>query len=423
VKSKLFGIFIIIIISSTLVFPSGFSISEGGARAVGMGNAFVAVADNISTIFYNPGGAPFLDKTEILVGGYLLSTSNDFSGANPYPGEGVEEEAISQQFIIPNVYAGTKLGKRIFLGFGLSVPYGLGAKWDDNWSGKYISTNTEVQAFDLTPTIGFKISKNISIGASYIYRVSKVFTDKKIPFVDPFTFQVKDVAFLHMSSDYSHADGYRVGALLKTGNFNFGLSYMSKIKINYEGNAKFDLIPTGNQSLDTLIAGSFPKNETPGETSMVFPALITAGVAMRLDDGFTLSAQAELAKWSQYKELKIEFNEYPQFSQTIEKYYKDTYIFRFGAEKKVSDKFTVRAGYYFDPPANELKSLGPDLPDSTKHGICFGLSYKLGKILVDFGNTFLIFEDRSTSGENLNNFNGSYSSFIFISGINISFKI
>ncbi len=405
----------------SLIFSGGFSLFEGSARAVGMGESFVAVADDLSALFYNPGGAAFYEGMGFSVGGFLIFPSTEFTGANPYPGEGVEETAVSQTFLIPNFYFGKKLGKRIFLGMGLSVPFGLGVKWDEKWSGRYITTNTEVQAIDLTPTLAIKVSENIGIAASFIYRNSKLYNDQMIPFINPLNLAVIDVAKLHLESNMSHGTGFRLGTLLKFNKFNFGVMYSSKITIDYEGDAEFKLISTGNPLLDAMIASKFPSKAT-GKTSLVFPSMVSGGFSTTIFEGFLFTASVDYMKWSQYNELKIEFEDYPMFSKTVEKHYRDTYTFRFGVEKKVSDKFTIRAGYYYDQGAPELVSLGPDLPDSDKHGITFGISYKIGKTIIDFGNSIVLFKDISTEGMNEDNFNGTYKSYAFISGVNLRFN-
>jgi len=40
-------------------FGAGFHIHDQGAKAMGMGNAFVAQADDPSALFYNPAGIAF----------------------------------------------------------------------------------------------------------------------------------------------------------------------------------------------------------------------------------------------------------------------------------------------------------------------------------------------------------------------------
>jgi len=420
VKKRIF-IFILMIVSVSFLFSGGFSLFEAGSRAVGMGESFVAVADDLSAMFYNPAGLSYLEGTNVSIGGTLIFPSTEFKGAAPYPGEGVNEKAISQTFVIPNFYIGKKIGKRIYIGTGITVPFGLGVNWDDNWSGRYITTNTEIKAVDFTPTLALQLSESFSLAISYIYRNAKLFNDQKIPFVNPWTFAVQDVAALHLETAYSHGSGFRAGTLIKLGKINFGLSYMSEIIMDFTGDAKFTMISTGNQTLDYILASQFPAT-AKGKTTLVFPSNLSVGFSTTAFEGLLFSFQLDYMKWSDYKELKIEFEDYPKFSTTIEKHYKNTYSFRFGAEKILSKKLAARVGYFYDQGAPEPVSLGPDLPDSDKHGITFGLSFTMGKIKVDFGNIVLFFRDRSTENLNEDNFNGTYGSFAFISGINLNFN-
>ena len=55
-----------------------------GARAMGMGNAFIAVADDATAAVWNPGGLAQLEKTELSFAGELLSLRESLSStSNP----------------------------------------------------------------------------------------------------------------------------------------------------------------------------------------------------------------------------------------------------------------------------------------------------------------------------------------------------
>src|SRR4051812_1721822 len=74
---------------------SAFSISELGARATGMGTAFIATADDGSALFYNPAGIAFQPGTHlqmdsaVVVGLFRFTPSSTPVGqvvpANGYP--------------------------------------------------------------------------------------------------------------------------------------------------------------------------------------------------------------------------------------------------------------------------------------------------------------------------------------------------
>ena len=61
-------------------FGSGFALFEAGAKAVAMGGAFAATADDPSAIFYNVAGIAQLRRTEFLAGGTMINFANEFNG-------------------------------------------------------------------------------------------------------------------------------------------------------------------------------------------------------------------------------------------------------------------------------------------------------------------------------------------------------
>ena len=64
--------------------PSSPNPVGSGARALGMGGAFIAVADDATSASWNPGGLIQLDKSEIsFVGGYVNRTEDNSFGNNP----------------------------------------------------------------------------------------------------------------------------------------------------------------------------------------------------------------------------------------------------------------------------------------------------------------------------------------------------
>ncbi len=72
--------------------PSGFQINSQGARAMGMGLAFTAVANDPSAIFFNPAGLGWQKHFEVQAGSsFITKTQGDFIGEDPYPGAGNRE--------------------------------------------------------------------------------------------------------------------------------------------------------------------------------------------------------------------------------------------------------------------------------------------------------------------------------------------
>ncbi|HKI85838.1 MAG TPA: outer membrane protein transport protein, partial [Thermoanaerobaculia bacterium] len=125
------------------VFGAGFSIFEQGAKAMGMGGAFVAQADDGSALFYNPGGLAFFDHNLYSVGVTYITTSKaNFRGADPFPGASARGEQNSLQAFPPHAYWIHPMTQRVKFGLALNSPFGLTTDWKNpnQWAGRFLST-------------------------------------------------------------------------------------------------------------------------------------------------------------------------------------------------------------------------------------------------------------------------------------------
>ncbi len=115
-------------ILSTLLFLSfgisisnaaGFRLADQSASAAAMGNAFVAVANDASAVWYNPAAIVNLEGTQISAGSVMIYPliKHEYSGGSD------ESEKILH--IPPHFYATHKYNESISLGLGINAPFGL----------------------------------------------------------------------------------------------------------------------------------------------------------------------------------------------------------------------------------------------------------------------------------------------------------
>lgn len=83
---------------------AGFLIFEEGAKALGMGGAFTAQANDASAVFFNPAGICQIDGNSLYLGDTAIITNSDFAGVDPDPGYGVLEHTKTQVFTPVNLY-------------------------------------------------------------------------------------------------------------------------------------------------------------------------------------------------------------------------------------------------------------------------------------------------------------------------------
>ena len=114
---------------SNTASASGFQLTEQNAS--GLGNAYAgsaAVAENASTLYYNPAGMTQLRDREVSAGLAAIGTSFKFSdngssvGALTGTGNGGDGGGWG---FVPNGYLTWALSRDLYVGIGIGAPYGL----------------------------------------------------------------------------------------------------------------------------------------------------------------------------------------------------------------------------------------------------------------------------------------------------------
>ena len=108
--------------------------------------------------------------------------------------------------------------------------------------------------------------------------------------------------------------------------------------------------------------------------------------------------------------------------------YENRLITRIGAQYKINDVFTVRAGGYYDPSPVLSDYMDPMLPSSDEIGLTCGISiYPVKGLSIDASFEYLMGMERSgISGPNdepgEHNFAGTYSTVFYMPGIGLTYN-
>lgn len=395
-----------------LSHASGFAIFEQGATGMGFAGAYTAQSDPTS-ISHNAAGIAFLKGTQLSFGGTLISPKTDFTGADPFPGSSITETGDAGIIVPPTFDVTHQLSENLVVGFGVHAPYGLRTRWaerDTTFTGRFISKRADLQALSFNPTIAFKLADRLSIGAGVDVRLTKVELDRNVAVFNPFTFKAVDAASVSIKSKRALDFGFNLGVLAKPSEqLSLGLAYRHKVQVDFEGDATFTRLPTGNTQLDAAVGGRLPAGAVPTTTDIGFPALISVGAAYDWEQ-WTLSAQVDFQQWSSFDELPITFEGRSDLSTVVTEQYENSQIYRVGLERRLNENLSLRGGYYYDKSPVPTASVSPLLPDADRHGICAGFGYRSGKFRVDVANWFVISKERSTEGMSRDHYDGVYKS-------------
>lgn len=404
----------------------GFATFEQGARGVGFGGAYAAQTDDPSAIFHNAAGIAFLKDRQLYFGATLIRPTSSFKGTGPFPGEGVSERSQAGILAPPAFDYSQKLSERMVVGLGVHVPYVLQSRWKDRetlYSGRFIAKLAEVRSFSFNPTLAYKLADRLALGGGLDVRLSRVKLERNVPLFNPFTQRVQDVAAFRLESRNQVALGFNLGVLAKPiENLAVGASYRHKVKTDFSGAADFTRIGTGSAQLDTLVTQRLPAGTIPARTAIDFPALVTVGAQYGWGD-WLLAVEVNRQQWSSFAVLPLTFEGRPELSEVVREDYKSSQIYRLGAERRLNDTWTVRGGYFFDRTPAPVESVGPFLPDASRHCASLGATWRRGRLRVEAANQLVFFRERSTEGRSRDNYNGTYKSFaeLFSVSVGLSF--
>lgn len=358
-------------------WAAGFSIFEQGAKASGMAGAFTAQADDPTALFYNAGGLGLVTKSDFTVGfTYVQGTKADFKGIGPFPGTSAKGEQNLLHQPLPQLYYVAPINNTWKWGIGINTPFGLTTDWKnpDQFAGRFLSTRAAIRAVDINPNLGWALTPDFGLGVGVIFRASDLDLRRSAPAINPFTQTVVNAAHIDLKSDTKTGYGWNIGILDRYNNsFSWGLSYRSKVKIDYTGSAQLFQVSTGNPQLDAAIAASLPLGrKLPVKTSIDFPDQASLGLAFALSPSLLLELDGGWTGWKSFDRVDINFPNGDLPNSSIPANWKDSYNYRAGLRWTTSTGSQWRFGYVHDQTPQPEQAVNPLLPDADRNGVSLG---------------------------------------------------
>jgi len=348
---------------------AGFALIEQNAS--GLGNAYAgaaAVAQDASTIFFNPAGMTQLPDRQLVVAGHLIKPKAEFSGT-VIPGIGGGDGGDAGGLAVaPNAYYAFRLTPDVHLGVGLNSPFGLKTEYDSDWIGRYQAIKSEVKTINLNPSIAYKVSDTLSLGAGLnIQWVEAVLTHRQ-PLPAP-------IPLLTIKGD-DYGWGYNLGALWQlTPATRIGLAYRSEVDYTLDG--------TASTSAPAVFSG-------PVTAEVTLPDSASLSLFHRLSPGWDLLADLTWTGWSDFDDLPIEGT----VNKTTLENWDDILRYSLGVTWHMSGKLSLRGGVAYDEaPVSDVYRT-PRIPDGARTWVTVGGQYRLSShSAIDFGYAHLFVND------------------------------
>lgn len=370
-----------------LSHAAGFALIEQNAS--GLGNAYAgaaAVAEDASTVYFNPAGMTLLPDRQLAVAGHLIKHKAAFSGTvAPAIGGGNGGDAGDRAFV-PNAYFAFRLSPQVHLGVGVNAPFGLATEYDPDWVGRTQAIKSELKTVNINPAIAYRVNETLSLGAGLSIQAIKA----------ELTNFAGALGTAKVKGD-DHGWGFNLGVLWQpVPATRVGLAYRSEIDYTLEGRATF----TGN---------ALANGDVTADTTM--PASASLSLFHRLSPQFDLLADVTWTGWSAFDKLRIVRTNGSLLSNTPENW-EDILRYSLGVTWHMNDRLSLRGGVAYDEASASDLYRTPRIPDGARTWLAVGGQYRISKRgAIDFGYAHLFVEDVSLhSSAGGTTLNGEYDS-------------
>jgi long-chain fatty acid transport protein len=362
---------------------AGFALIEQSAS--GMGNAFAggsAVAEDASTIFFNPAGMTYIQGTQAVGALHLIKPNAEFNNQGsvralprPLGGEGGDAGDLA---FVPNLYFKTDITDSLMLGVGVNAPFGLKTEYDDNWIGRFQGVKSEVKTININPSIAFKVNNQLSLG----FGVSAMRLEAELT-------SAVNAGGIESTSKVKGDDwgfGFNLGAIFQaTADTRIGVAYRSKVEQHLKGDSKSPftaLNPIRTRTLNTDVTAD-----------VTLPESLSASVFSRLDDTWDLMGDVTWTRWSQFDELRIIRDNGTNSTLAVTpENWDNTMRYSIGINYHYSDTIKLRAGLAYDEEAVSDKFRTVRIPGNDRKWLSLGAGWQItpaSKLDVGYSHLFI----------------------------------
>ncbi|MEA2013698.1 MAG: outer membrane protein transport protein [Thermodesulfobacteriota bacterium] len=389
--------------------PSSPNPVGSGARALGMGGAFIAIADDATAASWNPGGLIQLDvdKPEIsFVGDYIYRTEDNSFGSHP---EASRSESIDDYNLnyLSAAYPFEAGARNMIVSLNYQHLYDFNRDWNFNFNYSNPVYTAPVQ-------VDYEQEGNLyALGLAYCVEVHPDFSAGiTLNYWGDFLYENKWEQNYLLKRSMIIPPPPAVGTLRnstenKKEEFSFegwnaNLGFLWKIGKNWRLGGVFKTPFTADidHKITTETVQTFPTNPALNthtvttqsyDEELRMPMSYGIGLAYRFSDTFRVSADIYRTHWDDFEFRDAQGNKTSPVSgkDIADSDIDPTTWFRFGAEYRMemtSSVISLRGGAFYDPAPAEGS------PDDY-YGFSFGSGLAYGRYVFDIAYQFRFGDD------------------------------
>lgn len=340
-----------------------------GARALGQGGAFIAVADDATAASWNPGGLTQLERPEFSIVGSFLSTQDDFDPSNSDPSRraAFNNQTVSREDLnfASIVYPFKILGKNFVASLNYQQIYDFHS--EQEYKQKLNLSTSEKQFLQrkeedfesqggigaLTPAIAMQVLPKLSLGVAINVYTDEFFGNfawRQTTNTRVHTFK-KDINGVNKSTEFVTLNETFKNAQAVNATIGLLWNVWEKEDKSLTFGVVYDTPYTLN--IDRVSEGSSVIHERR-HFEIDTPMSFGAGLHFRCNDALCFSTDVTWTDWSSFIQKDEDGNKFRPLGVNTPKDrdISDTYSVKFGTEYLIfREKMVIplRGGLFYDP--------------------------------------------------------------------------
>jgi long-chain fatty acid transport protein len=285
---------------------------------------------------------------------------------------------------VANLYLAHRLGGGDgAIGFGITSPFGLSAKFNSDWFGRYDSIEVGLKTINITAVGAYQVTPRLSLGGGIDvqYARSKLVQAIPNPLLAGGPTAASDARAESTASAWT--PGFNIGFLFQPDEATrIGVHYRSRVQHKLSGTVVTSGLPAA------LAAGN---GALSAKSDLSLPQIVNAGVSRRLNDKLTLYGEVDWYGWSSINELRVRFDN-GSADAVRPTNYRNTFAYSLGADYAASNALMLRGGVQFDYTPTVDATRDTTFPDTNRFILGAGASLRLSKqTTLDFSASHVMF--------------------------------
>jgi len=354
---------------------NAFNVNEHDARVTGRGGAAAASDDDASSIVFNPGGIALSEGTQILLGTSLYIAQGSYENATTN-----KVKTDSAPAVVPNLYIASRVHDMVAVGIGFYFPFGLAVSYPNGHPQATIAQDSDLKTLFISPVVGLNLNKQVpglSLGGGVDIVPSSVELKRAIAFGDT-------TGAVDLAAD-TVGVGFRAGVMYHppaAKGLKLGVMYRSQVKLDFKGQADFDIADPYRSQLPP---------DGDASTTINLPMSLSGGIAYSLVKDLECEFDAVWINWSKtFTDDPNRGSDATSLSlalpggatSDIPEDYKDTVSYRLGFDYRLEkQKANIRLGFAYDPTPIPTTTQTAQLPDVDRLIVTVGGSKQISPTL------------------------------------------